>query len=102
MDAEDKLKGAEAEFQAEKKTSIDDGGVATDHEMKTEDGGRTTTIEPLASEDVSSDQPRKKLKLTEADKKRSVRMFGSLMVSSFLKNQTKRRTRSSKGEDLRG
>ncbi|PLW07472.1 hypothetical protein PCANC_26469, partial [Puccinia coronata f. sp. avenae] len=63
---DDEIRAAEAEF-----TSKQGDADAASGRMMDESSGR-----PLDSADH---QPRKKLKLTEADKKRSVRMFGALM-----------------------
>jgi len=61
---DDEIRAAEAEFTSQQQ------GAASNRIMD-ESSGR-----PL---DPADQQPRKKLKLTEADKKRSVRMFGALM-----------------------
>jgi hypothetical protein len=71
---EDEIREAEAEFTSKQ------GGTPSDRMVDDSPAGEHPTGRPLDSADQ---QPRKKLKLTEADKKRNVRMFGSLMVISF-------------------
>ncbi|KAA1106302.1 hypothetical protein PGT21_032832 [Puccinia graminis f. sp. tritici] len=67
---EDEIRAAEAEFASKQ------GGTPSDRMVDESPAGEHPTGRPLDSADQ---QPRKKLKLTEADKKRNVRMFGSLM-----------------------
>lgn len=80
---DDELRAAEAEFQS--------NGVQLPDQF-TSDSVRDETMaerHPSARplEDVADHQPRKKLKLTEADKKRSARMFGALMQGTLSKFQ---------------
>ncbi|OAV91612.1 hypothetical protein PTTG_09399 [Puccinia triticina 1-1 BBBD Race 1] len=67
---EDEIRAAEAEFTS-KQT-----GHPSDRMVEDPPAGEQSSSRPPESADQ---QPRKKLKLTEADKKRSVRMFGALM-----------------------
>ncbi|EGG03263.1 uncharacterized protein MELLADRAFT_72591 [Melampsora larici-populina 98AG31] len=83
--SENELLAAEVEFQSEQPISPNQ-----DEEQKMK-----ISKEPnhSISEIIQDDQPRKKLKLTEADKKRNVRMFGALMgtLSKFQDETSKTR-----------
>lgn len=69
-ESEDEIRAAEAEFASKKEPS-------PSNRMMTEPSSGEQVTRNHA--DSTDQQPRKKLKLTEADKKRSVRMFGALM-----------------------
>ncbi|KAG0150854.1 hypothetical protein CROQUDRAFT_668212 [Cronartium quercuum f. sp. fusiforme G11] len=87
MGSEDELLAAEAEFQAQTPPPAE-----TDRQTERAQKQDEMHIDHAEAE-AAGEQPRKKLKLTEADKKRSVRMFGALMgtLSKFQDETSKTR-----------
>lgn len=88
-DANDELLAAEAEFQARKRAADEDGWASAQPDSGMSSGwdaagGRdTSTGADGGQAGQAGDGPRKKPKLSDAEKKRGNRMFGALMVRSI-------------------